>query len=179
MLRRSVLTKDAKKDTKDVAMTGVIPSDSTTVVVADEKAAEAAAEVKAEGSASENLPTYVQNDSAAPLAVEAAAATPAAVEVAPKKKNFIVREYDQFVGRFIGDNLYDHAMEDNQDARDLKDNSEKFDPETEKFFSYLQVVTACFDSFAHGANDVGQYPRALSFQFLLCVRLFNFIRFRI
>merc|ERR1711988_1425142 len=33
-------------------------------------------------------------------------------------------------------------------------NAEKFDPEAEAVFRYIQIFTAICDSFAHGANDV-------------------------
>lgn len=36
----------------------------------------------------------------------------------------------------------------------MHDNVEKFDPKTERLFTWIQVFTAGFDSFAHGANDV-------------------------
>lgn len=40
------------------------------------------------------------------------------------------------------------------DILQMHDNVEKFDPKTERLFTWVQVFTAAVDSFAHGANDV-------------------------
>ena len=42
----------------------------------------------------------------------------------------------------------------NEQVKDIHDNSEKFDERTEESFKYLQIFTAICDSFSHGANDV-------------------------
>ena len=39
-------------------------------------------------------------------------------------------------------------------VKEIHDNSEKFDKNTEESFKFLQIFTAIFDSFSHGANDV-------------------------
>lgn len=46
------------------------------------------------------------------------------------------------------------AEELDDDVIRMHDNVEKFDPKTEQLFTWIQVFTAAFDSFAHGANDV-------------------------
>jgi sodium-dependent phosphate transporter len=42
----------------------------------------------------------------------------------------------------------------NTRVKEIHDNSEKFDEKTEESFKFLQIFTAIFDSFSHGANDV-------------------------
>ena len=51
---------------------------------------------------------------------------------------------------------YDVSTDINRDTRvkEIHDNSEKFDEKTEESFKFLQIFTAIFDSFSHGANDV-------------------------
>lgn len=51
---------------------------------------------------------------------------------------------------------YDVSTDINRDKRvkEIHDDSEKFDKQTEESFKFLQIFTAIFDSFSHGANDV-------------------------
>ena len=51
---------------------------------------------------------------------------------------------------------YEVSRDINRDKRvkEIHDNSEKFDKNTEESFKFLQIFTAIFDSFSHGANDV-------------------------
>lgn len=53
----------------------------------------------------------------------------------------------------VGINLQmDKDLDD--EVLQMHDNTEKFDPKAEKLFTWLQIFTSAFDSFAHGANDV-------------------------
>ncbi|OMH80403.1 Phosphate-repressible phosphate permease pho-4 [Zancudomyces culisetae] len=42
----------------------------------------------------------------------------------------------------------------NEKLTDIHDRAEKYDDETERLFNFIQVLSACTASFAHGSNDV-------------------------
>lgn len=50
-------------------------------------------------------------------------------------------------------NLHAGVLEDEY-INNIHESAEHFDERTENTFSYVQVFTACMDSFSHGANDV-------------------------
>lgn len=70
-----------------------------------------------------------------------------AVKQPQKKKTPFAAFFTATMGKDI------HNLK-SEKALDIHANAESFDPKTEHLFSYLQVATACFASFAHGANDV-------------------------
>jgi solute carrier family 20 (sodium-dependent phosphate transporter) len=61
-------------------------------------------------------------------------------------KDFAAKTYDR--------KLENESFHENHRAQEIWDTGVKYDQDTENLFTYLQVFTACLNSFAHGANDV-------------------------
>lgn len=71
-----------------------------------------------------------------------------------KRSSMLKRASQSFAENTYKQDLHRQSMEENAGAKDIWDNAEKYDENAEMMFTYLQVFTACLNSFAHGANDV-------------------------
>lgn len=58
--------------------------------------------------------------------------------------------------------LHTQSMNENARASKIWDEGEEYDPDAEHLFNFIQVFTACLNSFAHGANDVANSIAPLS-----------------
>lgn len=66
-------------------------------------------------------------------------------------------------------NIHAELEDEKSKVYQMHKNAEVFDASTEKLFTYLQIITAIFNSFAHGANDVAN---AIG-PFAACIAIYN------
>ena len=76
-------------------------------------------------------------------------------EVLPEPEVVAKRSITQrFADATYGQDLQTQSFHESHKAEALWQDAEQFDEHAEELFTYVQVFTACLNSFAHGANDV-------------------------
>jgi solute carrier family 20 (sodium-dependent phosphate transporter) len=69
---------------------------------------------------------------------------------------------DKFIQNTVGQDLHAQSMHESPGAARIWEQGATYDDRAEHLFNYVQVFTACLNSFAHGANDVSNTIAPLS-----------------
>ena len=105
--------------------------------------------------AAESTPVTAPSATTPEPAKEAASEAASDVEKEPVKEG--AKEHgkeSKFEHLMEKQNIHAELEDEKSKVYQLHKNAEVFDERTEKLFTYLQIITAIFNSFAHGANDV-------------------------
>lgn len=87
-----------------------------------------------------------------------------AEESAPEelKQSKFQKGWKSLMDNTVNQDLEKQSMSESKKAEELWDNRIDYDEDAEYLFTYVQVFTACLNSFAHGANDVANAIGPLS-----------------
>ncbi len=80
-------------------------------------------------------------------------------EVKPSFAGSLRKMSQSFADSTYNQDLHEQSMAENAKAKEIWDNAELYDEKAEMMFTYVQVFTACLNSFAHG----GKKKKWLSF----------------
>lgn len=138
--------------------------DSTIEIEMVEKTSEVTITVQDEAKPEEVKPEEVKLEEAAEKTVDIEKAE-VKVETVEVKKEEVV-EVKKAPPK---QNIHAELEDEKSKVYQMHKNAEVFDPNTEKLFTYLQILTAIFNSFAHGANDVAN---AIG-PFAACIAIYN------
>jgi solute carrier family 20 (sodium-dependent phosphate transporter) len=132
---------------------------------------EARAQARAEGKSDADIQasTYTSTSKAAP-SVQKPKPTPIAAapkEEAAEPTSRFGKWYKDFADSTFDQDLHQQSFDENKRVGEISDGAKHYDFKAERMFTYVQVFTACLNSFAHGANDVANAIAPISAVFLI------------